>query len=150
MSRLITPMFPEQVNTAIRKRIMPMRQAGSNFATLNSTDQELTTPVFHIRHVRADVLKATSLRHRELTVSGAATAPKMDLKNVTETLQRVTSRTAPTSMIVTSGVTTVLPENILIIIMSTVPDPALGVWEACIPIITSSIQAHHPSQHAVL
>ena len=36
--------------------------------------------MFHIRHVQADVLKTTSLRHRELTVSGAVTAPKMEQK----------------------------------------------------------------------
>lgn len=144
-------LFLEQANTAIRERIITVIQAQKSFATQNSIKaDQATTLRLHDRHVRADVLKATSLRQRELTVSGAVTVALMDLKNATETQQHVTNRTAPIRMIATNGVATVLPENISIIIMSTVPEAALGLWEASIPIITSLIQAHHPSLHAVL
>ena len=64
---------------------------------------------------------------KEPTVCGAVTASRMEVKNVMETLQHATNRTAHIVMIATSGAVTVLPENILIIIMSTVPNPVLGV-----------------------
>lgn len=53
--------------------------------------------------------------------------PKTELKNVMGTLRHAINRTVLIVMVATSGAITALPENISIIIMSTVPDHVLGV-----------------------